>query len=158
MNWTNNSLFNFVKKVLKELKIPFVDPCDATYTGDCICGSGSTTSVIINNIASQTPFTNPPVSPIEGDEFINTTDNIQWIYDGATWIVRPSGGSSDNLGNHTATQNLNLANFAITNENIPVHTSYATAFAALGAGRKFRYATANLEGVPSPNNSTLAFT
>lgn len=43
-------------------------------------------------------------------------------------------------------------------QNIPIFSTYAAAFAALGAGKKFRYSTTNTEGVPSPNNSTLAFT
>jgi len=42
--------------------------------------------------------------------------------------------------------------------NLPVFSTYTAAFAALGAGKKFRYSTTNTEGVPSPNNSTLAFT
>ena len=42
--------------------------------------------------------------------------------------------------------------------NLPVFSTYAAAFSALGAGKKFRYSTTNIEGVPSPNNSTLAFT
>jgi len=42
--------------------------------------------------------------------------------------------------------------------NLPIFATYAIAFAALGAGKKFRYSTTNTEGVPSPNNSTLAFT
>jgi len=42
--------------------------------------------------------------------------------------------------------------------NLPVFSTYTAAFSALGAGKKFRYSTTNIEGVPSPNNSTLAFT
>ena len=42
--------------------------------------------------------------------------------------------------------------------NLPVFSTYTAAFAALGAGKKFRYSTTNTEGVPSPNNSTLAYT
>ena len=42
--------------------------------------------------------------------------------------------------------------------NLPVFSTYAAAFSALGAGKKFRYSTTNIEGVPSPNNSTLAYT
>lgn len=42
--------------------------------------------------------------------------------------------------------------------NLPIFATYALAFAALGAGKKFRYSTTNTEGVPSPNNSTLAYT
>ena len=33
------------------------------------------------------------------------------------WITPASGGSGDNLGNHTATQALNMANFNLTNVN-----------------------------------------
>jgi hypothetical protein len=98
MNWTNNSLFNFVKKVLKELKIPFNDPCDTSYTGDCICGSGTSSANVTNSsITGETPFTNPPISPIEGDEFLNITDGEQWIYDGVTWIQRPAGAAGGAL-------------------------------------------------------------
>lgn len=42
--------------------------------------------------------------------------------------------------------------------NLPVFSTYAAAFSALGAGKKFRYSENNIEGVPSPNNSTLAYT
>lgn len=42
--------------------------------------------------------------------------------------------------------------------NLPVFSTYTAAFSALGAGKKFRYSTTNIEGVPSPNNSTLAYT
>ena len=42
--------------------------------------------------------------------------------------------------------------------NLPIFNTYAAAFNALGAGKKFRYSENNVEGVPSPNNSTLGYT
>lgn len=42
--------------------------------------------------------------------------------------------------------------------NLPIFSTYTSAFNALGAGKKFRYSENNIEGVPSPNNSTLAYT
>ena len=64
-----------------------------------ITGTGSTTSPYVINsagggtvtestTAGQTPFTNPPASPVEGDEFLNTTDGIVWIYDGTNWLEK----------------------------------------------------------------------
>lgn len=68
----------------------------------------------------------------------------------ATTISSPTG---------TVDVVLNGNNYELeVDQNIPIFGTYAAAFAALGAGRKFRYSTTNTEGVPSPNNSTLAFT
>lgn len=44
----------------------------------------------------------------------DTTDNELQVYDGGTWqTLGTLGGGSDNLGNHTATQDLNMAGFWI---------------------------------------------
>lgn len=40
-----------------------------------------------------------------------------YFYNGTAWASLSSGGSGDNLGNHTATQNLNMGNQDITNVN-----------------------------------------
>ena len=54
---------------------------------------------------------------------------------------------------------LNSNNYELeVDQNIPIFGTYAAAFSALGTGKKFRYSTTNTEGVPSPNNSTLAYT
>ena len=36
-------------QILRQLRIPFVDPCDTNYTGDCICGS---TGPVLNGLFS----------------------------------------------------------------------------------------------------------
>jgi len=46
----------------------------------------------------------------------------------------------------------------IQDELIVVKDSYAQALSDLGAGRKFRWASDNLDGVPSPNSSTIGTT
>lgn len=54
---------------------------------------------------------------------------------------------------------LNGNNYELeVDQSIPIFNTYTAAFAALGPNKKFRYSTTNTEGVPSPNNSTLAFT
>ncbi len=40
-----------------------------------------------------------------------------YFYNGTAWTSLSGGGSGDNLGNHTATQALNMGNFNITNVN-----------------------------------------
>jgi hypothetical protein len=91
---------------------PFTNPPAAPVEGDTYVNSADVLSwvfdgttwqvtsfdrpeaVTINAITTQTPFTNPPSSPVEGDEFLNTVDNLQWVYDGATWIPRPVPSTS----------------------------------------------------------------
>ena len=68
------------------------------------------------------------------------------------------GGTSDNLGNHIATQTLDMNGNFIDDELIPIKDSYAQALSDLGSGRKFKWASDNLDGVPSPNNSTIGTT
>ena len=53
---------------------------------------------------------------------------------------------SDNLGDHTATQRLDMSNYFIINEHIPEFDTRGEAYTALGPGRKFRYTEANTEG------------
>ncbi len=36
-----DTFYSWVVRILKQLRIPFVDPCDLTYTGDCICGGAN---------------------------------------------------------------------------------------------------------------------
>lgn len=38
---SRQDLYRLIISTLKQLRIPFVDPCDANYTGDCICGSNT---------------------------------------------------------------------------------------------------------------------
>ena len=66
--------------------------------------------------------------------------------------------ASDSLGDHLATQALDMDDNFIQDELIVVKDSYAQALADLGSGRKFRWASNNLDGVPSPNSSTIGTT
>jgi hypothetical protein len=52
-----------------------------------------------------------PADPKTGDTYYNTTEKTFYIYDGSKWI--PAG---DNLGNHTASQNLLMSTYAINND------------------------------------------
>lgn len=36
-----DQLYRHTVSILKQLRIPFLDPCDETYSGDCLCGGGS---------------------------------------------------------------------------------------------------------------------
>ena len=69
-----------------------------------------------------------------------------------------SGNGGDDLGNHIATQTLDLNNNFIADEIIPVKNSYAQALTDLGPSRKFKWVSDNLDGVPSPNSSTVGLT
>lgn len=41
MNITQDQFYKYVVTILKQLNLPFTDPCDASYTGDCgPCGGG----------------------------------------------------------------------------------------------------------------------
>ena len=48
-----------------------------------------------------------------------------YFYNGTAWASLSGGGSGDNLGNHTATQNLNMANQDITSAKIISRTGDA---------------------------------
>lgn len=39
---SKQELYKWVVLILRQLRVPFVDPCDVNYTGDCICDSGAT--------------------------------------------------------------------------------------------------------------------
>jgi hypothetical protein len=39
---TQDQFYRTTIQILRQLRIPFVDPCDTNYTGDCICGSTGT--------------------------------------------------------------------------------------------------------------------
>ena len=69
-----------------------------------------------------------------------------------------NAGNEDSLGDHLATQALDMDDNFIQDELIVVKDSYAQALADLGSGRKFRWASNNLDGVPSPNSSTIGTT
>ena len=69
-----------------------------------------------------------------------------------------NAGNEDSLGDHLATQALDMDDNFIQDELIVVKDSYAQALADLGSGRKFRWASSNLDGVPSPNSSTIGTT
>lgn len=64
-NMNEDTLFRFVLRVLKQLRIPFVDPCDADYEGDCICGSSGSQSLTPTFTAGTSTLTLP--SPVSGN-------------------------------------------------------------------------------------------
>jgi hypothetical protein len=49
-------------------------------------------SVTVSNTAGVTPqtFATPPLTPVEGDVFINAADRLTWFRDGTTWVPLPS--------------------------------------------------------------------
>ena len=56
---------------------------------------GRSTTVTVNNTVGETPVTNPPATPLEGDIFLNTsTDQASWVYDedSTTWVPLAAGG------------------------------------------------------------------
>jgi len=58
-------------------------------------------------------------SPAQG-LLVYQTDGVQpgfWYYSGTAWAVLGAPGAGDNLGNHTATQNLNLSGNSLLNPN-----------------------------------------
>jgi len=52
-----------------------------------------------------------PTTGQTGDTFYSTTDNKLYTYNGTTWVAV----GNDNLGNHTATANLKMQTFSISN-------------------------------------------
>jgi hypothetical protein len=58
-----------------------------------------------------TTGTTPPSTTTPGATYYNTTDKTLYVYDGAHWV--PAG---DNLGNHTASQNIQMGTYAISND------------------------------------------
>lgn len=60
---SETKLFQLVKKFLKQLRIPFVDPCDLTYTGDCLCGS-SKSIVNLTRAGNSYTFTSTDVGNV----------------------------------------------------------------------------------------------
>ena len=52
-----------------------------------------------------------PLTGQTGDTFYSTTDNKLYTYNGTTWVTV----GSDNLGNHTASANLKMQTFSISN-------------------------------------------
>lgn len=45
-------------------------------------------NVTVSAVAGESPIATPPANPLEGDEYVNTTDGRSWIYDGAAWVER----------------------------------------------------------------------
>jgi hypothetical protein len=58
-----------------------------------------------------TTGTTPPSTTTPGATYYNTTDKTLYVYDGSHWV--PAG---DNLGNHTASQNIQLGAYAVSND------------------------------------------
>ena len=54
-----------------------------------------------------------PTNPKIGDTYYNTTDKTLYVYDGTKWV-----SAGDNLGNHTATQNIKTATYAINSDGV----------------------------------------
>jgi hypothetical protein len=52
---------------------------------------------------------------VEGDQFYNTTYSVMQFCNGTNWVnMGAMGGGADNLGDHTATQALNMGGYGIT--------------------------------------------
>jgi hypothetical protein len=65
----------------------------ASGTPYVINSTGSST-VTTSAVTLQTPFTNPPASPVEGDTYVNSADVLSWVFDGTTWQVTSSNAAS----------------------------------------------------------------
>jgi hypothetical protein len=79
---SQDQFYRNVIQLLRQLRIPFVDPCDSNYTGDCICGS---TGPVLNGLFS----TENNDLPIEVSSFrmpnqlsiIGGTSNSQLVFE-----------------------------------------------------------------------------
>ena len=81
-------------------------------TGD---QDAATKKYVDTKTGAVTTGTTPPPGPTTGTTYYNTTDKILYVYDGTQWIPAVPG---DNLGNHTATQNLKMSTYAISNDGV----------------------------------------
>jgi hypothetical protein len=107
--------------------------------------SGSTTRLIgcaalalamLSPLAAKADCTTP--TGVEADMYYNTTFKRVQFCDGTNWINMgvSFAGTVDNLGNHTATQALDMGGFAITNAGAITGTSFSgvgTTLTALNA-------------------------
>jgi len=84
----------------------------ANPTGD---QDAATKKYVDGKTAGVTTGTNPPPGTIVGSTYYNTTDKTLYVYDGTGWIPAVPG---DNLGNHTATQNIKTVTYAISSDGI----------------------------------------
>ncbi len=57
--------------------------------------------------------TTKPTNPTAGATYYNTTDKTLYVYDGTGWVPAVLG---DNLGNHTANQNIKTVTYAISSD------------------------------------------
>ena len=86
-------------------------------------------SVVVNHKGTKTTVTSnvvttsntAPNNPEMADVWFDNTDIanvITKIYDGSSWVTveASGGGSGDDLGNHTATENLKLSNHWLSND------------------------------------------
>lgn len=80
----------------------------ATPTGDL---DAANKKYVDDKAGNTTTGTTPPPTTTPGATYYNTTDKTLYVYDGSHWV--PAG---DNLGNHTASQNIQLGSYAISND------------------------------------------
>ena len=81
-------------------------------TGD---QDAATKKYVDTKTAGVTTGTTPPTGPTTGTTYYNTTDKVLYVYDGTGWVPAVPG---DNLGNHTATQNIKMATYAINSDGV----------------------------------------
>jgi hypothetical protein len=75
--------------------------------------SGSQDAATKNYVDSKTGTTTKPTNPSSGATYYDTTTKTLYVFDGSGWVPAVLG---DNLGNHTATKNLQMSTFAINND------------------------------------------
>lgn len=105
---------------------------------------------------------------IQGDtetvSFLDATANYTWT--GVIWnldFYKPDGASEVIIASPTDSVSV-IFNAATStwelevDTTLPVYNSRSAAFLALGANKKFRYGTINIDGVASPDDSELAIT
>jgi hypothetical protein len=80
----------------------------ATPTGDL---EAANKKYVDDKAGNTTTGTTPPSTTTPGATYYNTTDKTLYVYDGSHWV--PAG---DNLGNHTASQNIQMGTYAISND------------------------------------------
>ena len=71
---------------------------------------------------------------VEGKQIYNTTYKTMQFCDGTNWIAMRGGVAGDNLGNHTATQNLDLSAYGMMFGNSSIIKADQGGAIELGAG------------------------
>jgi hypothetical protein len=111
----NNTQFTrYVKAILKDLKVSFADPCDASYIGDCLCGAAAVdfsalTALQVTQLMGALDFTQLTVQQIAdlqaalgaanlADAVVNSVTNAGVTFNGTGTKVATFNGNIDVTG------------------------------------------------------------